>query len=214
MTNLTLTAQTEYIRKSAFIHCTDLRSVTSLAETPPSLSEEAFSDETFLTATLYVPAGALETYQNASTWKNFYDIRELDLTGITSAAGADETIVSAGNGSISVSGATGWVEVYTTSGNLVGRQRNDEPATAWHLHRKSRRTRLQVERGIKTFLSLQALRGCKKERIILFVQKVSLLLHPANAIDSNETKNKITKAQHDCSTRERRREHRARPQEV
>ena len=123
VTNLTLTAQTEYIRKSAFIHCTDLRSVTSLAETPPSLREEAFSDETFLTATLYVPAGALETYQNASTWKNFYDIRELDLTGITSAAGADETIVSAGNGSISVSGATGWVEVYTTSGNLVGRQR-------------------------------------------------------------------------------------------
>lgn len=70
-----------------------------------------------------MPAGALETYQNASNWKNFYDIRELDLTGITSAAGADETIVSAGNGSISVSGATGWVEVYTTSGNLVGRQR-------------------------------------------------------------------------------------------
>lgn len=123
MTNLTLTVQTEYIRKSAFIHCTDLRSVTSLAETPPSLREEAFSDETFLTATLYVPAGALETYQNASTWKNFYDIRELDLTGITSAAGADGTIVSAGNGSISVSDATGWVEVYTTSGNLVGRQR-------------------------------------------------------------------------------------------
>lgn len=70
-----------YISDKVFTDCPKLTSIYSLNTTPPRLDSEAFENSTFLNATLYVPKGCLEAYQNASYWKNF-TIKEFETTGI------------------------------------------------------------------------------------------------------------------------------------
>ena len=53
-----------------------LTSIVSYMENPPSISEDVFS--CYDTATLYVPAGSVETYQNAPVWKKFNILPILD----------------------------------------------------------------------------------------------------------------------------------------
>lgn len=66
----TLTAVESY----AFSGCSNLTSVTVDATTPPTCPADAFSNAA--NATLYVPYGLVETYQAATGWKNFSEIRE------------------------------------------------------------------------------------------------------------------------------------------
>lgn len=42
----------------------------------PTLFDPEFSNNTYLNAILYVPAGKLDAYRQAKGWKNFFDIRE------------------------------------------------------------------------------------------------------------------------------------------
>ena len=51
-----------------------------LGETPPTVSSDNFTQSQYTDIILYVPVGYLETYQNADTWKNFWDIREEGTT--------------------------------------------------------------------------------------------------------------------------------------
>ena len=70
-----------YISDKVFTECPKLMSIYSLNATPPRVNSEAFENSTFLNATLYVPKGCLEAYQNAAYWKNF-TIKEFETTGI------------------------------------------------------------------------------------------------------------------------------------
>lgn len=47
------------------------------SETPPL--SEGFKDGTYVSATLYVPRGTKEVYENAPTWQNFWTIEEYDV---------------------------------------------------------------------------------------------------------------------------------------
>ena len=81
------------IDTEAFKGCSSLASVISKNPTPPTISTVAetysisnmvtsFDDDVYTTATLYVPTGSKEAYENAEYWKNFQTIVEFAPTGI------------------------------------------------------------------------------------------------------------------------------------
>ena len=61
----------EYIYQEAFANCNGLKSVKSLAATPPFLYENSFSNYEI---PLSVPEGARDTYLAASPWNKFKEI--------------------------------------------------------------------------------------------------------------------------------------------
>lgn len=69
-TNITLPAKVTNIGKRAFSGCTSLTTVTSLAETPPTLGENVFYGCSALT-NIYVPAGSVDAYKAA--WSEYAD---------------------------------------------------------------------------------------------------------------------------------------------
>ncbi len=71
---------------SAFSGCAALKSVTSRIVTPFAIDDNTFDENTYQTATLYVPYGTTNTYKNTDGWKNFFNIEELP------ASEEDETI--------------------------------------------------------------------------------------------------------------------------
>ena len=67
---------------SAFEGCTDLTTIYSMNTVPPTY-KSGFGNKCYLNATLYVPTGSLEAYQETEPWKNFWTITEFDpVTGI------------------------------------------------------------------------------------------------------------------------------------
>lgn len=53
-----------------------LTNIHLLGETPPTIDNDNFTESQYMDMVLYVPVGALRTYQTADVWKNFWDIRE------------------------------------------------------------------------------------------------------------------------------------------
>ena len=53
----------------AFYDCTNLTSIHILAETPPTISSETFTNTSV--GEIYVPCGTKEAYQTADTWSSF-----------------------------------------------------------------------------------------------------------------------------------------------
>ena len=53
-----------------------LTNIHLLGETPPTIDNNKFTESQYMDMVLYVPVGALRTYQTADVWKNFWDIRE------------------------------------------------------------------------------------------------------------------------------------------
>ena len=84
----------------AFKDCANLKSVTCEAETPPSVSayygdgdlatyvgsESVFSDDTYSTATLFVPNECVDLYKSADVWSLFRRIESIEnISGINSS---------------------------------------------------------------------------------------------------------------------------------
>jgi len=63
-------------RGNIFKGCTSLKTITMGGAIPVASIENNFEFSTYLSATLKVPAGALESYRSADGWKNFSDIQE------------------------------------------------------------------------------------------------------------------------------------------
>ncbi|MBQ2878191.1 MAG: leucine-rich repeat domain-containing protein [Bacteroidaceae bacterium] len=80
LTSITIGNSVTTIGEEAFGSCTGLTSINLLGETPPSVGNNNFTENDYVNITLYVPSGSLETYQNADTWENFWDIREMGTT--------------------------------------------------------------------------------------------------------------------------------------
>lgn len=57
-----------------------LLTIVSYIEDPTQLYPNNFPNYTYLHGTLFVPKGTLNAYQTASGWKDFFDIREMDVT--------------------------------------------------------------------------------------------------------------------------------------
>lgn len=76
------------IGAGAFNGCATLTSLYSLNVTPPDIimgdavHSGTFTNSQYMTLNVYVPQEALNIYQNAEVWKNFWNLRGFDATGI------------------------------------------------------------------------------------------------------------------------------------
>ena len=73
MTDITIPSSVTDIGELAFVVCDNLRKITCLAPTPPTIYANTFSNYDVL---LIVPAGSKGLYQAAPYWKNFTNIQE------------------------------------------------------------------------------------------------------------------------------------------
>ena len=88
----------------------------------PADFENAFFEDAYDNAILYVPTGTLAAYQATATWGRFKDIREFDTTGIDDVVCEDDMLVENLSGGVVVPNAIGKdLTVYTPSGKLVER---------------------------------------------------------------------------------------------
>ena len=79
-----LPATLKQLSEGNFYECASLVSVTSLAPEPPVAEPYSFDDAVKLSATLYVPDASLTAYQSADVWKDFYEVKGITASGITS----------------------------------------------------------------------------------------------------------------------------------
>ena len=79
LTTVSLPSTLNTIGTYTFLSCESLTSVYCYAETPPTLTEADGVCNLYVasTATLYVPAGSLSAYQNATGWSSFNNIVEM-----------------------------------------------------------------------------------------------------------------------------------------
>ena len=71
LTSVTIPSSVTSIGVRAFYLCSSLTSVYCFAESAPSTAANAFENSSYGSATLYVPAAALEAYQAAEPWSSF-----------------------------------------------------------------------------------------------------------------------------------------------
>ena len=114
LTSVTIPGSVTSIGEWAFAWCEGLTKIESLAENPPVCDKYPFSGVDKDKCVLSVPKNSVEAYKSAEGWKDFYNI----VAGISGVAQENDVGVSAKNGVISVTGATGnaVVEVYGTTG--------------------------------------------------------------------------------------------------
>lgn len=77
-----LPASLETIGMSFLYGCDNVKAVYSSGETPAVVADSTVFENVYDTATLYVPVGAKAAYEAADYWKDFFNIVELDFTGI------------------------------------------------------------------------------------------------------------------------------------
>ena len=70
------------IGEEAFSDCTALTKLEAHSATPPACGTEALDDINKWNCTLYVPKESLPAYQAADQWKEFFFIKEKEITGI------------------------------------------------------------------------------------------------------------------------------------
>ena len=94
LTSIIIPQDVETIADMAFYNC-PLTSVTCLNPIPPTIGSSTFS--CYDTATLYVPEGSLEAYQNSLGWQDFLRIKEIylgDVDGDSEVDVADFTVLA------------------------------------------------------------------------------------------------------------------------
>ena len=74
LTSITLPASVNSIEWGAFDNCNNLTTVRCNMETPPPITEDAFTNRA--NAILWVPKGSRQRYENADYWKEFKEINE------------------------------------------------------------------------------------------------------------------------------------------
>lgn len=90
-----------------------------MMETPVE-TEATFENDVLINAVLYVPTGTKEEYEKVDPWRNFFNIEEFDVTGISQIETAEELGVTVEGGNIVVDNAKGLITVYDISGAMVG----------------------------------------------------------------------------------------------
>ena len=119
LTSVTIGNSVTSIEQAAFEDCSGLANVYLSGENPPTVGSKNFATEQYMNIQLYVPEGALATYQTAETWKNFGKIQEFDVTGINEFIEETPAIEYTADG-VALTNAIGKnVAVYTASGSQV-----------------------------------------------------------------------------------------------
>lgn len=75
--SISIPSRVTSIKETAFTNCNAISQIYCQAIEPPVCEGEVFSH---FTATLYVPVGSKEKYQQTEVWKNFETIEEMDFS--------------------------------------------------------------------------------------------------------------------------------------
>ena len=100
----------------AFVDCSDLSKITSLAEIPPMCGREVFDGVNKTNCELIVPVISVTAYKQAEVWNEFSNIS--GFSGVEDAVADGNTIRVIGN-QIEISGDFTSVEVYGINGALI-----------------------------------------------------------------------------------------------
>lgn len=115
LTSVEIPDTVKQIGDRAFWGCDSIMSVYSKIEKVYDIEYATFGNITYNTATLYVPEGTLELYQQANGWKNFSNIN-----GIALVKDEPKVNVVYQNESFHVTGAEGsTIYIYDVMGHLV-----------------------------------------------------------------------------------------------
>ena len=95
----------------------DLQTVYNYAKIPATLSQSTFNSRTFLNATLFVPSGSVDAYSKAEVWKNFWEIKEWDSSGISDVLSKVQKLKIVPDGIICTSG--GLINIFSINGIKV-----------------------------------------------------------------------------------------------
>ncbi|MDE7437902.1 MAG: leucine-rich repeat protein [Muribaculaceae bacterium] len=82
ITSLILPENVNTLDNNAFLGCSQLTELTSLNPVPPTAQSATFPANVTSKATLYVPAGKVDTYKAAQYWSNFSKIEVSSLSPI------------------------------------------------------------------------------------------------------------------------------------
>lgn len=94
--------------------------IYSLNPTPPTGGSNSFTNQQYIDANVYVPQGSLAAYQAADPWLNFWNIQEIDPTGIDNVSVDNEPFVTIEDGVIKINKQGSQpVSVYTVDGQCV-----------------------------------------------------------------------------------------------
>ena len=122
LTSVTIPNSVKSIGYYAFAYCENIENVYCYAEEVPSTDFNAFYDANIESATLYVPASAIEAYKTTEPWSVFGTIKAIEETeGIESVEARGIAIQSAG-GFINISGLDNneTVSFYGIDGKSLG----------------------------------------------------------------------------------------------
>lgn len=125
---LTIPISVGYIGSVAFQSCTGLTAIYAYATTPLDLTGVywVFNNIDKLNCTLYVPIGSKADYQIADQWKDFYNIEEMNTTGIEKELYSTSNVYTKNNSIIvqlSQDEQDANVSVYDLSGRLIKSQK-------------------------------------------------------------------------------------------
>ena len=92
MTSITIGNSVNKIGGNAFIGTLSLTTIYSHTATPPAVSDDTFTNNNYINATLYVPSGCVDTYKADAVWSKFQNIADGGYSGVDDAiaAGAAE----------------------------------------------------------------------------------------------------------------------------
>ena len=91
--SVTLPASLKKLALGNFYKCKALTSVTCNAQEPPLADEHSFDDAVKESATLYVPDASLNSYKVAYVWKDFFAVKGVSETGISSSITSDGSAI-------------------------------------------------------------------------------------------------------------------------
>jgi hypothetical protein len=82
---ITIPAALMKVSDDIFSGCTAIKSVTVRQNNPLEITSSFFPNEVYANATLYIPKGRRAYYANATGWKEFKNLKEIQMDGIASS---------------------------------------------------------------------------------------------------------------------------------
>jgi len=88
LTSVTIGSSVVTIGELSFRGSVNIKKLYCKCEIPPSVSDDCFSLENYVNATLFVPVESVESYRSVDPWSKFNTIKEFDPAGVEDIVGA------------------------------------------------------------------------------------------------------------------------------
>ena len=122
LTSVTIPNSVTSIGYNAFYNCESLKVIYMQCEVPIEC-DPRFSETSLKEAVLYVPTGTMAEYEKVDPWRNFWNIEEMDFTGVDGieADNNDSIQISVNNGILTIDGIGRHesVTVYDMRGSIL-----------------------------------------------------------------------------------------------